>query len=144
MIAATRLNGSTRSMTTNYYQAFAEWRIGTHRSTTRGRSVRFFRQTRDHTVIWSVVMRGYYAKVPASVKDCIAEVRCSKETARRIILLAESLGYLQIRPSPDDARRKQVMPSRQSVIEYQNMVDGYLRLPETLGLEPWKKNRPKK
>jgi hypothetical protein len=77
------------------------------------------------------------------VKDCIAEVRCSKETARRIILLAESLGYLQIRPSPDDARRKQVMPSRQSVIEYQAMVDGYLKLPETLGLEPSKKNRPK-
>jgi hypothetical protein len=36
------------------------------------------------------------------------------------------------------------MPSRQSVIEYQNMVDGYLKLSETLGLEPAKKNRPKK
>lgn len=132
-------------MTANRYQAFAEWRIGTHRSTTRGRSVRFFRQTRDHTVIWSVVMRGHYAKVPPSVRDCIAEVRCSKETARRIILLAESLGYLQIRPSPDDARRKQVMPSRQSVIEYQAMVDGYLKLPEILGLEPQsRKNKPKK
>jgi len=131
-------------MTANRYQAFAEWRIGTHRSSTRGRSVRFFRQTRDHTVIWSVVMRGYYAKVPPSVRDCIAEVRCSKETARRIILLAESLGYLQIRPSPDDARRKQVMPSRQCVAEYQTMVDGYLKLPEILGIESPAKTKPKK
>ena len=131
-------------MTSNRYQAFAEWRIGTHRSSTRGRSVRFFRQTRDHTVIWSVVMRGHYAKVPPSVRECIAEVRCSKETARRIILLAESLGYLQIRPSPEDARRKQGMPSRQCVLEYQSMVDGYLKLPETLGLEPTRKARSKK
>ena len=89
-------------------------------------------------------MRGYYAKVPPSVRDCIAEVRCSKETARRIILLAESLGYLQIRPSPDDARRKQVMPSRQCVAEYQTMVDGYLKLPEILGIEPPGKTKPKK
>lgn len=130
---------------TNRYQAFAEWRIGTHRSSNRGRSVRFFRKTRDHTVIWTVVMRGYYAKVPPSVRDCIAAVRCSKETARRIIVLAESLGYFQIKLSPDDARRKQVLPSRQCVLEYQNMVDGYLKLPETLGLLPAaKKIRPKK
>lgn len=130
---------------TNRYQAFAEWRIGTHRSSNRGRSVRFFRKTRDHTVIWTVVMRGYYAKVPPSVRDCIASVRCSKETARRIIVLAESLGYFQIKLSPDDARRKQVLPSRQCVLEYQNMVDGYLKLPETLGLvSAAKKIKPKK
>ena len=84
-------------MTINRYQAFAEWRIGTHRSSNRGRSVRFFRKTRDHTVIWTVVMRGYYAKVPPSVRDCIVAARCSKETARGIIVLAESLGYFQIK-----------------------------------------------
>ena len=132
-------------MTINRYRAFAEWRIGTHRSTNRGRSVRFFRLTRDPTVIWSVVMRGHYAKMPPSVSQCIAEVRCSKETARRIIVLAESRGYLQVRPAPEDARKKQVVPSRQCVAEYQAMVDGYLELPETLGLAPIrKKNRPKK
>ncbi len=121
-------------MTTNRYQAFAEWRLGTHRATNRGRSVRFFRLTRDHTVIWSVVMRGYYTMAPPSMKDCIVAVRCSKETARRIILLAVAHGYLRIRAASDDARRKQVLPSRQCVAEYENMVDGYLRLPETLGL----------
>jgi hypothetical protein len=132
-------------MTKNPYKAFAEWRLNTHRSTNRGRSVRFFRLTRDHTVIWSVMMRGYYAKVPPSVKECIAAVRCSKETARRIIVLAEARGYLQVRPSPEDARKKQVVPSRLCVTEYENMVDGYLKLPETLGLAPSRqKNRPKK
>jgi hypothetical protein len=136
-------------MTKNPYQAFAEWRIGTHRSTTRGRSVRFFRLTRDHTVIWSVVMRGHYAKRPPSIKECIAEARCSKETARRIIVLAESRGYLQLRSSPEDARKKQVVPSRLCAAEYEAMVDGYLHLPETLGLVRGRsksatKNRPKK
>ena len=119
-------------MTKNRYDAFAEWRIGTHRSTNRGRSVRFFRLSRDHTVIWSVVMRGHYAKVPPTIKECIAEARCSKETARRIIVLAESRGYLQVRPSAEDARKKRVMPSRLCVAEYEAMVDGYLKLPEPL------------
>lgn len=129
----------------NKYRAFAEWRINTHRSTNRGRSVRFFRQTRDHTVLWTVVMRGYYAKQPANVKDCIAAVRCSKETARRIIVLAESRGYLQVRSSSEDARKKLVLPSRQCIVEYEAMVDGYLSLPQTLGLVRARRgNRPKK
>lgn len=115
-------------MNKNPYQAFAEWRIGTHRSTNRGRSVRFFRQTRDRTVIWTIVMRGHYAKLPPSVKECIAAVRCSKETARRIIVLAQARGYLQLRPSPQDSRRKDVVPSRLCVTEFETMVDGYLGL----------------
>ena len=118
----------------NRYLAFAEWRLGTHRSG-RGRSVRFFRLTRDHTVIWSTVMRGHYAGKPPSIKECIAEVRCSKETARRIILLAELRGYFQFRSEPGDQRKRLIAPSRQCVVEYEAMVDGYLRLAETLGLK---------
>lgn len=42
----------------------------------------------------------------------------------RIIVLAESRGYLQVRPSAEDARKKRVMPSRLCVAEYEAMVDG--------------------
>ncbi len=142
----------------NAYQAFAQWRIGTHRST-RGKSVRYFRLTRDHTVIWSVVMYGYYERKLPTVKECIAEVRCSKETARRILQTAVTRGYVRFVAAPEDGRKKLVEPSRQCIAEYESMVDGYLSLPERLGLVPAKrparaksaarkkvalKNRPKK
>jgi hypothetical protein len=134
---------------TNPYQAFAQWRIGTHRST-RGKSVRYFRLTRDHTVIWSVIMYGHYVRTMPSIKDCIAETRCSKETARRILQTAFARGYLRFIAAPADARKKLVVPSRQCIAEYEAMVDGYLHLPERLGLaaKPTAKgrgkNRPKK
>ena len=127
----------------NHYLAFAEWRLGTHRSG-RGRSVRFFRLTRDHTVIWSTVMRGYYAETPPTIRECIAEVRCSKETARRIILTAESRSYFQLRSALGDRRKRLVVPSRQCVAEYESMVDGYMKLAETLELNDSRpRNRPK-
>jgi hypothetical protein len=118
---------------TNPYQAFAEWRINTHRST-RGKSVRYFRLSRDHTVIWSVVMHGHYAKSPPAVKDCIAEARCSKETARRILQISVARGYFRFVDAPTDSRKKLVVPSRQCIAEYESMVDGYLSLPERLGV----------
>jgi hypothetical protein len=125
------------------YRAFAEWRLTTHRKG-KGRSVRFFRLTRDHTVIWSTVMRGHYAGAPPTIRECIAEVRCSKETARRIILLAQARGYFQIRSDDGDARKRLVAPSRQCVAEYEAMVDGYLELPDILGVRPSRSgNRPK-
>jgi hypothetical protein len=125
------------------YRAFAEWRLTTHRKG-KGRSVRFFRLTRDHTVIWSTVMRGHYAGAPPTIRECIAEVRCSKETARRIILLAQARGYFQIRSDDGDARKRLVAPSRQCVAEYEAMVDGYLELPDILGVRPRRGgNRPK-
>jgi hypothetical protein len=116
------------------YLAFAEWRIAIHRSGARGRSIRFFRTTRDHTVIWMIVMRGHYAGKPPNVQECIAAVRCSKVTARHIITLAIALGFLQMRPSPKDARSKEIVPSHQSVLDFEKMVDGYFHLNEVLGL----------
>jgi hypothetical protein len=121
--------------TDDRYRAFAEWRLTTHRKG-KGRTVRFFRLTRDHTIIWSTVMRGHYVGQPPTIHECIAEARCSKETARRIIVIAQSRGYFHIRPAPDDARKRLVAPSKQVVVEYQNMVDGYLELPEILGVAP--------
>lgn len=91
-----------------------------------------------------MVMRGYYADTPPTIKECISEVKCSKETARRIILLAEARGYFQLRPTPGDKRKRLVVPLRQCVAEYEAMVDGYLKLPETLGLKgPKWRGRPK-
>ena len=89
-------------------------------------------------------MRGYYAETPPTIRECIAEVRCSKETARRIILTAESRGYFQLRSAEGDRRKRLVVPSRQCVAEYESMVDGYMKLAETLeqyGSRP--RNRPK-
>ena len=114
------------------YLAFAEWRIDTHRSTDRGKSIRFFRASRDRTVIWSLVMRGYYLCMPPTISDCMAEVRCSKESVRHIIKLAQSLGYFELRKTPEDARKKFVLPTPRCIDEYQAMVDSYLRLPETM------------
>jgi hypothetical protein len=131
-------------MPINRFLAFAEWRIGTHRSTNRGRSVRYFRLTRDHTIIWTIVMRGHYAGQPPSVRECIERVRCSKETARRIVSVAIARGYLQMHPAPDDARRKQIVPSRQCIADFENMVDGYLGLNETLGLTRARKRKTSK
>lgn len=128
-------------MAINRYLAFAEWRISTHRSSTRGRSVRYFRLTRDHTIIWTIVMRGYYAGVPPNMRECIAAVRCSKETARRIITLAIARGFLLMRASADDARRKEILPSRSCILDFENMVDGYLGLNETLGLTRSRKKK---
>lgn len=112
--------------------------------------MRYFRLTRDHTVIWSVIMCGHYVKTLPSIKDCIAETRCSKETARRILQTAVTRGYLRFIAAPEDARKKLVTPSRQCIAEFEAMVDGYLDLPKRLGLAPRpkqekrKKNRPKK
>lgn len=116
----------------NRYLVFAEWRIATHRRRDGRQSVRFFRKTRNHTLIWTVVMRGFYSGRPPSVNDCIAEATCSKETSRKILLAAEAAGYFELRPAADDSRKKLVYPSTLCAREYEAMVDGYLALGRAL------------
>jgi hypothetical protein len=132
-------------MSVNRYLAFAEWRVAMHRSTNRSRGTRFFRTTRDHTIIWNIVMRGHYAAEPPNMQERIAAVRCSTETARHIITLAIALGFLEIHPSAKDARCKEIVPTRQSILDFENVADRYFSLNEALGLpQPCKKNNPKK
>lgn len=113
----------------NWYLAFAEWRLERPRHTKT--SIKFFRQSRHHMVIWTFVMRGYYRRAPPSCNDCVREVDCAKETARKIILAAQSKGYFEMRPSAD-GRKKLLWPSLECVADYESMVDTLLSLAEVI------------
>lgn len=115
----------------NRYLAFAEWRLEQRSIHTR-RSVKYFRQSRDHMILWTVVIRGHYLGRAPSCNDCIREVKRAKETARKILFAAVAKGFFELRPSPDDRRKKLVHPSRQCVKEYENMVDILMRLPDAV------------
>lgn len=117
---------------TNKYLAFAEWRITTHRSRNVRKSVRFFRKTRNHTLLWTVMMRGHYRGTPPSVNECIGEATCSRQTTRKILLAAQSEGFLRIVPADDDSRKRLVVPTERCVAEYEAMVNGYLALAESI------------
>jgi hypothetical protein len=72
----------------DWYRGFAERQFKVHRSKTAEQSVRFFRQSIHHTLLWITVMRGYYLGRPPTVKEIILHSRCSKETMRTIIARA--------------------------------------------------------
>jgi hypothetical protein len=67
------------------YLAFAEWRLGVQRARDRRKSVKYFRLTTHHLIIWTVIMRGYYAGRPPSLNDCLRSVTCAAETARSFV-----------------------------------------------------------
>ncbi|HTI88081.1 MAG TPA: hypothetical protein VL966_15875 [Alphaproteobacteria bacterium] len=115
----------------NPYLAFAEWRLEQRSIHTR-RTVKYFRQSRDHMILWTFVIRGHYTANAPSCNDCIREVPRAKETARKLLLAAVAKGYFELRPSPIDRRKKLVHPSRQCVREYENMVDILMRLPDAV------------
>jgi DNA-binding MarR family transcriptional regulator len=112
---------------TNPYLLYAEFRIASHRTRQESETFRYFRQTIHHSVLWMIIMRGYYRGELPSVKQCIAEVKVSKDTARKIILNATARGYLEIGTAADDGRRKQVRPTRKCIREFEAMVDSYWR-----------------
>jgi hypothetical protein len=115
----------------NPYLAFAEWRLEQRSIHTR-RTVKYFRQSRDHMILWTFVIRGHYIGRAPSCNDCIREVPRAKETARKLLFAAVAKGYFELRPSPSDRRKKLVHPSRQCVREYENMVDILMRLPDAV------------
>ena len=112
-------------MPTDLYQGFAERQFKVHRSKTGEQSVRFFRQSIDHTLLWIMVMRGYYLDQPPTVKEIILQSRCSKETVRKIIARAQLKGYLEAEVSDADRRRRLVRPTRLTVTQYERLVDDY-------------------
>jgi DNA-binding MarR family transcriptional regulator len=112
----------------NRYLAYAEWRIRHHRQ----ESVRFFRQTRNRSLIWISVLRGHYAGKPPSLKACMREAACSIGTARTIIFSAVSKGFFELQASPDDSRKKLIHPSAGCIAEYERMVDAFLSLTDVL------------
>ncbi|MFN4283569.1 MAG: hypothetical protein ACK4NA_13105 [Alphaproteobacteria bacterium] len=117
---------------TKWYRAYAQWRVASHRAAPKRKSVRFFRQSRPHTTIWMAVMEGHYADRPAALNECIRNVMCSKDTARKIVNAAIHAGYFILEGAPDDSRKKLVRPSAHCVEDYQAMVDMLLRLADVL------------
>lgn len=117
---------------TKWYRAYAHWRITSQRAAPERKSVRFFRQSRPHTTIWMAVMEGHYASRPVALNECIRNVMCSKDTARKIINAAIHAGYFILDGAPDDSRKKLVRPSAHCVEDYQAMVDLLLRLADVL------------
>ncbi|HTI86459.1 MAG TPA: hypothetical protein VL966_07640 [Alphaproteobacteria bacterium] len=112
----------------NPYLAYAEFRIAKHRAKPTSELFRYFRQTVHHSVLWMIVMRGHYVGKLPSLKDCITEVKISKDTVRKIINGAEARGYFEWRSSPDDRRRKLIAPTRQCIAEFEGLVDAYSKL----------------
>jgi hypothetical protein len=127
-----------------WYLAFAEWRADIQRRTGAWRTVKFFRQSRSHTILWTEVMRGHYTAASPGVSDCVAAMPCARMTARKIIALAEAKGYFLHRPAAGDSRKKLLMPSPRCVAEYEAMVDEFLHLAERLGAWRSQKARPAK
>jgi hypothetical protein len=117
------------------YLAFAEWRLRIQFAQSSRQSVLFFRRSRDHSIVWMLVMRGYYMGAPPSVRECQEKATCSRPTTRKMLADAQARGFIDIRPAADDSRKRLVYPSKRAIEEYESMVMGYLSLWDTLGLE---------
>jgi DNA-binding MarR family transcriptional regulator len=112
--------------------AFSSWRIQLHSSPKVRESVRFFRRSRNHTIIWNYVMQGYFGDNPRTIGECEKVTAWSQPTTYKLLREADRAGFLEIRQDPDDQRKKLVLPTSQTIKEYESMVKGYTKLFETL------------
>ena len=112
----------------NPYLAYAEFRIAKHRAKPTSETFRYFRQTVHHSLLWMIVKRGHYVDKLPSLKECINEVRISKDTVRKIINGGVARGYLEWRSSADDRRKKLIAPTKQSIAAFEGLVDAYSKL----------------
>ena len=117
------------------FLAFAEWRLRIQFAQGSRKSVLFFRRSRDHSIVWMLVMRGHYMGAPPSVRECQEKAICSRPTTRKMLADAQARGFIDIRAAADDSRKRLVYPSKRAIEEYESMVMGYLSLRDTLGLE---------
>jgi DNA-binding MarR family transcriptional regulator len=117
------------------FLAFAEWRLRIQFAQSSRKSVLFFRRSRDHSIVWMLVMRGYYMDAPPSVRECQEKATCSRPTTRKMLADAQARGFVDVRAAADDSRKRLVYPSKRAIEEYESMVMGYLSLWDTLGLE---------
>jgi hypothetical protein len=115
-------------------RAFADWRLQTYARRPR-ESVRFFRSSLDHSMVWMLVMRGHYDNNSPTVGECQDIARCSRLTTRKLIGDAVAKGLLEVRPAPDDHRKRIVCPTERTIAEYVDMVRGYLTFFEMIGAE---------
>ncbi len=107
------------------YAAFPGWRFDIYTRRPR-ETVRYFRASLPHSVIWMMVMRGHFGAGPPTLGQCQEAVACSPLTTRKLIADAVARGYLELRQDGDDSRRRLVCPTPLTVAEFKGMVDGYL------------------
>ena len=123
------------SKTTRRYLAFSKWRVQLYRSQKPRHSVRFFRRSRNHSLLWNFIMHGHYAGSPPSVGACEGITAWSRPTTRKLLHEAQARGFIELRPAPSDHRKRLIYPTPKTVSEYQAMVNGYMRLWKTLESE---------
>ena len=114
------------------YLAFANWRFQTQHSHNLRQSIFFFRSSFDHSLVWTLVMRGHYKSAPPSVRDCQNVAKCSRLTTRKLLADGVAQGFLAIHPAPDDNRKRLVHPTALAIAEYESMVRRYIALGDTL------------
>jgi DNA-binding MarR family transcriptional regulator len=110
----------------NVYLAYSTWRIQLHRSRKPRLTVRFFRRSRNHSLIWNFVMQGYYEGTPRTLGECEDIAGWSRPTTRKLLKDARLRGFLDIRPSAEDQRKRLVFPTPLAVSEYESMVKGHM------------------
>lgn len=114
------------------YLAFSTWRVQLYRSQKPRHSVRFFRRSRNHSLLWNFVMQGYYSGSPPSVGACEEVTAWSRPTTRKLLQEAQARGFLDLRAASEDHRKRLVIPTAKTVSEYEAMVNGYMGLWKTL------------
>jgi hypothetical protein len=107
------------------FREFANWRLQTYARRPR-ESVRFFRSSLDHSMVWMLVMRGHFDRNPPTIGECQDIARCSRLTTRKLIADAVSRGLLEIQSQPADHRKRVVCATETTIAEYADMVRGYL------------------
>lgn len=116
----------------NAFRDFADWRLQIYKVRPR-ESVRFFRSSLDHSMVWMLVMRGHFDGRPPTVGECQNIGRCSLLTARKLIADAVVLGYFELRTDSVDHRKRSVYPTERTINEYVEMVQGYAAIFERIG-----------
>lgn len=116
----------------NAFRDFADWRLQIYKVRPR-ESVRFFRSSLDHSMVWMLVMRGHFDGRPPTVGECQNIGRCSLLTARKLIADAVVLGYFELRTDSVDHRKRSVHPTERTINEYVEMVQGYAEIFERIG-----------
>jgi DNA-binding MarR family transcriptional regulator len=114
------------------YLAYSTWRIHLHRSRKPRLTVRFFRRSRNHSLIWNFVMQGYYAGTPRTLGECEDIAGWSRPTTRKLLKDARQRGFLDIRPAADDQRKRLVVPTPSTIAEYESMVKGHMEFVSSL------------
>lgn len=110
----------------NVYLAYSTWRISLHRSRKPRLTVRFFRRSRNHSLIWNFVMQGYYEGTPRTMGEIEDIAAWSRPTTRKLLNDARQRGFFDIRPSKDDQRKRLVFPTQVTISEFEAMVKGHM------------------